>query len=296
MPKSTTMAFHLRGTRVKSVAPVRGARAGAKPLPRKLVIPAGTYRFKGETYDLRKEGLYRWHEPCKANRQRIVFHKDVLALVSGLCWIHSHGTRDEAKSFSAQCRHALTDKLILTCGPFSNFVSQLFDRLGIRHRVVSMRTLETPNGWNDGHVTMEVLLGRKWTLLDLDPHAAYRYKGRRLSLLDMVPRVRAGDYEVERLAASYSLAIANFRDPKTGYDYGMLVETRGWGDSRIEIQRQVYRRVLGIPCIADGGSLYFTAINEAERRKAMRQLKTTPRWQGLVYLPPAEFRAKFYRP
>ena len=294
MPNDKPMVFHLHGPSVRRMRPERAKHESGRPLPRKLIIQAGHYRIGGETYALGKEGLYRFLDPFKGNRQRIVFQTDIVALVSGLCWMHSHGTRDQSMSFAALCRHALSEKLILTCGPFSNFVSQLFDRMDIRHRVVSMRTLKQPNGWNDGHVTMEVMIAHRWTLLDLDPHMAYRYKGRRLSLLDMLPRVRAGGFEVERLAASYALAISSFRDPVTDYDYGMLAETHGWGNALKDPHREFLTRVMGIPCIRDADILYFTAINEADRRKAMQQLKRNPKWQGLVYLPPAEFRRRFY--
>ena len=290
----TQMVFHLRGTRVRRVRPARCVVPRGKPLPRTLVVPPGVYAIAGRTYSLEQEGLYRALDPGRANRQRIVFRKDVVALVSGLCWMHSHGSRDDRKSFAALRRQAVTDKLIMTCGPFCDFVVQLLDRIGVRCRGVAMRTLRAHNGWNDGHVTLEVWTGKRWVLLDADQHMVCRHKGRRLSLLDLVPRVRAGDYEAVPLAASFPLAISGFRGLDNGYDYGMLVETREGGQSRERVYREALRRLLGVPCIADGEHRFFTTLNEAERRMAMKRLREEPSWRGMVYLPPGEFRTRFY--
>ena len=287
------MVFHLRGTRVRRLRPARHA-VRQKPLPRTLVIPPGAYTIGGRTYALEKEGLYRALDPGRANRQRIVFQKDVVALVSGLCWMHSHGSRDDRRSSAALRRQALTGKLIMTCGPFCDFVVTLLDRIGVRCRGVAMRTLETHNGWNDGHVLLEVRTGKRWVLLDADQHMVCRHKGRRLSLLDLVPRVRAGDYEAVPLAASFPLAISGFRDPDSGYDYGMLVETREGGRSREQLYRETLRRLLGVPCIAEDGQRFFTTLNEAERKVALRRLRGEPSWRGMVYLPKDEFRRRFY--
>ena len=75
--------------------------AGTLGLPSSLVIAPGRYAFRGKTYDLQKQGLYRFIYPNKENQQRIVYDTNggnVEALLSGLAWCVSHGNSDDSKS------------------------------------------------------------------------------------------------------------------------------------------------------------------------------------------------------
>ena len=69
-------------------------------LPDELVIPKDKYIFSGNTYNLDKEGVYRFVNPGKYNIQRIVFEKDLNALLSSIAWIYSHGNNDDEKEYS----------------------------------------------------------------------------------------------------------------------------------------------------------------------------------------------------
>jgi len=289
---SENLAYHLCKTKVTKTKPVPGDGSGAL-LPRKLVISPGTYRVHGSTYRMEREGLYRFFLTGKGNEQRIVYKDDTLALASGLCWMHSHGTRDEGRSFQETIKTGMREKLILTYGPYTAFVSELYTQLGIRHRIVSMKTLERPNSWNDGHVTMEVFIRNKWVIVDHDPHTMYRYRGKYLSLLEMIPHVKADDYEMVPLAASYDLAVSDFKCPRSGYDYGLLMETMAGGRPRAEGLREGLRRVMMLPVIGDSGDLYTTTTTDADDRKFEKR-KKQPYWQNLTWLPVEEFREKFY--
>lgn len=274
-------AFCLRGMDVRELADAVQV-ASAAQLPETLVIPPGAYRVHGKTYRLEQEGLYRFFHPMRDNQQRIVYRKDLYALMSAVGWIHSHGSRDDYKGFDEVMRLGLTGKLILTCGPYSNFVVQLFSQLGIRIRRVSVRTLLERNGYNDGHVLSEVCLDGRWLAFDADPHVMYRHCGKRLSLLDLIPHVQAGDYEREPLAQAAKFAVTDFKDAQTGYDFGLYYEVLlAQGDA-------AFRRVMMIPFVTDAGKSHYTAYNEADRRRAGQS------WPKEQYLPPEEFRSRFY--
>ena len=283
-PLSQPFAYLHRGP---DPVPVPTAAAGlpAAELPGDLVVPPGVYGVHGQVYECRQDGLYRFFSPGTGNLQRVVYGGgETYGLMSGLCWLHTHGGRDDFKADEALLRIALQEKLVMTCGPFSNFVTRLLPRFGVRIRTVAVKTLLDRNGYSDGHVLTEVNLDGRWIVFDPDPHLFYRHRGRRLSLFELVPRVQAGDYEREPLARTAPFAITDFKDPKSGYDYGLWYETAcALGDS-------AFRRVMMIPIIADGGTSWYTAYSEPDHVRAEALWSA----RGLQYLSPDEFRRRLY--
>ena len=284
-PVQTPLAFHLDATGVRNLQPVTGT---GEDLPDALVLPPGTYTVHGRTYDATAEGLYRFLHPMHDNQQRIVYGKDTHALMSAVCWLQSHGSRDNFKAQEDLLRIAMTGKLILTCGPFSNFAVALLTELGVPIRVVCVKTLLERNGYSDGHVLTEVRLDGRWVVFDPDPHVIYSHAGRRLSLLELVPHVQTDTYDREKLADTVPFAVTEFKDPSSGYDYGLWLETvaardRGWRNTE-------FCRVVMIPVIPDEGTYWYTACTPADHERA------EVLWadDGLRYLPTAEFRARFY--
>jgi hypothetical protein len=80
-------AWHGSGDRVRTVAT---SAAAAAPLPRDTIVAPGLYRIGRLTYDMRHEGYYRL-----GSRQRIVFARDVGALISGVAWSTTNGGGDD---------------------------------------------------------------------------------------------------------------------------------------------------------------------------------------------------------
>lgn len=274
-PGSTPSALHLRMAEVCSLKPV--PIQGAPPLPSSLVIPPGRYRVHGQTYSLEKEGLCRFLLPTRENQQRIVFKNDVPALISALCWMVSHGYRDNDKRYAELVQDAKRGKLILTCHAISLFARELLARHGIQARIVNGMTLCESNGYNDGHVLLEVLSGKAWVLWDIDMHSAFRKGGRRLSLIDVLPLIGRGDYELEPLALSVPLAVGWFE--RGGYAYDLWMETLFCSE---KAQRSFYKRVLMAACIEG----HWLAGSEASRRSlALRKPGVLGR---------QEFLTKFY--
>lgn len=284
-PTQTPLAFHLDAAGVRTLEPVGGA---GSDLPGTLVLPPGTYTVHGRAYDATAEGLYRFLHPMHDNQQRIVYEKDAYALMSAVCWLQSHGSRDNYKPHEDLRRIGMTGKLILTCGPFSNFVVALLTELGVPIRVVCVKTLLERNGYSDGHVLTEVRLDGRWVVFDPDPHVIYSHAGRRLSLLELVPHVQADTYDREQLAHTVPFAVTEFKDPCSGYDYGLWLETvaardRGWRNTE-------FCRVVMIPVIPDEDAYWYTAYTRADHERAEVLWADA----GLHYLPLSEFRTRFY--
>lgn len=225
-------------------------------LPDDLVIPKDKYIFSGNTYNLDKEGVYRFVNPGKYNIQRIVFEKDLNALLSSIAWIYSHGNNDDEKEYSEILQKAKNEKIFATCGTISNWSVQFLKEFGVKARIVAVLTLDDWNSYDNGHILVEVYREelKKWILYDVDNDAFFSSNGIPLSLLEFVKKVREDDYDIEFIARKNDIDISNFVDRENSYDYGFLIEARFLNE---QTRRKWYKRVFQVPMIVDEGKSYF---------------------------------------
>ena len=225
-------------------------------LPDDLVIPKDKYIFSGNTYNLDKEGVYRFVSPGKYNIQRIVFEKDLNALLSSIAWIYSHGNNDDEKEYSEILQKAKSEKIFATCGTISNWSVQFLKEFGVKARIVAVLTLDDWNSYDNGHILVEVYREelKKWILYDVDNDAFFSSNGIPLSLLEFVKKVREDDYDIEFIARKNDIDISNFVDRENSYDYGFLIEARFLNE---QTRRKWYKRVFQVPMIVDEGKSYF---------------------------------------
>ncbi|MDD5678740.1 MAG: hypothetical protein PHW60_12255 [Kiritimatiellae bacterium] len=252
-------------------------------LPGRLVIPPGVYRVHGRNYHLRREGLYRFIYPLKDNQQRIVWDgHNPRALMSALAWIVTHGNRDERLEFRELCRKALRHKLILTCGPVSSFAHQLCGELGVRSRLAEASTLGTLNNYNCGHCLMEIHMGGRWVLVDLDQNCMFRRRGKYLSLLELTERAASDDYELVPIAAAVRVDVNGWQmGAPQGFHWDLYADTNLYDEHS---RRRWYRRIMMLPRI-DGVS---TAMGQARHARA---IAIHPK---INLLSRAEFIRRFY--
>ena len=225
-------------------------------LPDELVIPKDKYIFSGNTYNLDKEGVYRFVNPGKYNIQRIVFEKDLNALLSSIAWIYSHGNNDDEKEYSEILQKAKNEKIFATCGTISNWSVQFLKEFGVKARIVAVLTLDDWNSYDNGHILVEVYREelKKWILYDVDNDAFFSSNGIPLSLLEFVKKVREDDYDIEFIARKNDIDISNFVDRENSYDYGFLIEARFLNE---QTRRKWYKRVFQVPMIVDECKSYF---------------------------------------
>jgi len=279
-PVNKPMAFFCCRTEVTEIHPRPGP---AVALPRRLVIPPGRYRAHGRTYALTREGLYRFLFPGTGNQQRIVYRRNIPALLSAVAWLQTHGKRDVDKNFQALKTQALKEKLIITCGYISSFGCQLLTELGIPCRRVNSLSLQELNTYDNGHSLVEVKLNERWILVDLDMGFLFRSGGKRLALLDAAHAVRLNRYDLEPLCAAAPFSVCCFRaeNKPSGYDYGLWIETMLHSPACV---RRWYRRILMVPYI----DKYITVERASDTAKARRL------WPQYNLIAPKEFIRKYY--
>ncbi len=248
-------------------------------LPDTLIIPPGTYQFRGRAFVLDREGLVRFLDVGKELRQRIVFKEDPHALLSGIAWIVSHGRLDGGKSPQVLAESAKTRKLFMTCGSVSSWAVSVLRDHGFRARTVSSVTLENWNTYDNGHAMLEMSRkdAGKWVLYDVTANAFFTREGTPLSLVEFAYAVMAGlEYEMVPIAADTTLDVSGFRSPDGTADYTFHAE-RLFGDAR-----QWYRRIMEVPMIE---GFHFDEANRERIRGYSKSYK---------YIDKDEFRKRFY--
>ena len=286
--ESQGFAYRMRQVAVDRLEP--GELDGARPLPNELVISPGDYRAPGGTYSSREEGLYRFVVPGKTNEQRIVYEQDPFALMSALAWAVTHGTQDDGLTFHELRQEALTRKLTLTCGPLSEFARTLCEQAGLQARVVRVVTLDEHNGYDDGHVLLELRVRdlNRWVVFDLDNNASFLRGGvspsaahsgpTPLSVVEFVEAVRQDELLAVRLSGDTRLDVQGFKG--NGFDwtfFGEMVQAdlRSW-----------YKRVAQVALIPANGKYYF--CDEAAREGLASE------GSRFEYMAKKDFMAKFY--
>ena len=188
------------------VATVPPQQVPAPVIPSPLLIPPGVYSYNGKAYDMTVEGLYRFvhcptpAEPWSDGGHRIVTSGDPDKLMGALAGVTVHGTADESLSDAQRSHHARTGWLRMRCGSIDQWARARLTQCGMTHRSVSLVTMETPNGYDEGHVATEVLVGGSWRLYDLDNNRAFRGADQSYMSARDVQQIMDGAYTSEMIS------------------------------------------------------------------------------------------------
>lgn len=176
----------------------------ASELPARLVIKPCFYKYRGNTYDFSKEGLYRGAVIGVNRFQRIVYDGSLDVLLSSLAWVVTHGRADTDMIEEEITVKALTSKVVLNCSSISNWAKHILDKYGYESRLVVGMTLEEWNYYDNGHTMLEVYrrdLG-SWVVYDLDNNLRFLNPNDRssLSFMEFMQVVSEGNYVIDRIA------------------------------------------------------------------------------------------------
>ncbi len=253
-------------------------------LPDTLFLKPGKYLFEGQVFDLRKEGLYRFLKPGKANIQRVVYEKDMDALCSAIAWIVSHGNSCNGFSAEELEYRAMTSKLYLTCSHVSRWAVNVLRRAGVQCRLVAGLTLQDWNTYDNGHTLVEVWKPEftKWAIYDFDNNLRIcSPEGIPLSLFEFSEASGKGKYQLYYISSDALHDVSGNID-SSGYSYGFYFEYLHVNLS------QWYARVMEVPMIFEevrNKFLFFDSIH----RKRVENYSTS-----YQYIPEEQFRDLFY--
>ncbi len=291
--------FTRKGSRDIPVAPAPTA------LPVPLVIPPGIYAIGSVSYDCREiEGLIKVILGPGQTVNRVVYQSDPYALMSGLCWLCTHGDEEEqvagealASWITRMGTTAKAQKLRLRCGPTVAFISWFVEWMGPPVRTVRWLTMQDPAGqpWqgvDEGHVTMEIKIDGSWRNFDPDLGAFYTDSNGQHIAARALPAIIADDsFIIERLDADVSYAAeaaeAGEYDNAGWYEVTMLRD-----DSQGDGGRRWVRRIcqaVGIDHPTLPETWWLLPEGAESRASWLLSLSSTYRVKTA-----AEFHAQFY--
>lgn len=246
----------------------------AVALPDSIVVSPGRYRFKiGDrliAISALHDGLYQVSYPGKGTRQFVVWRRrnGVETLLRNLTGLYSHGTRDDRATTELLLELVRTRPLSATCGSVVNLLVEVLRQLGVPSRRVLTTTLETFNGYDDGHVLLEIRFGGRWHLYDPDLGVRFVSGAQSLSAYDIASGQRARfNSSIRFYAPERQMAI----------DSGSLVASDGFDFTFMEVRSRLsytsierwYQRVLGLIAREIDGVSYYAASTNGERQRAL---------------------------
>jgi hypothetical protein len=209
----------------------------------------------------------------------------------------THSWVDNGLSFEAmEAKYHSGQRLYVTCGNVAEVGRRLLRSAGYNARVVQSITRETFDYVNDGHLLLEVLVGDRWELYDVDANArAVDANGRGISLMEQVTAVQTGTAHWEMIATD---PLWNENDPNT---FGVSIARDIFTNPE-----PFYRRVMGIPLLpaADDGRIAFgTFFWDGQQRWRLwaytggstRHLATDAKWSYLTKLPVSALTDLYWR-
>lgn len=144
----------ITSTNVNEISPESINNGGAWPA--KLVTGPFRYKHNNITYDLSVEGLYRLHVPAQNTTNIVVYNNDLIQLLSSLTYLIVPGQTDTTKTVGTVQSKAYTSRVNLLCEAACDFMKYQLSLLNIPARKVRVLRADTPNGFYDGHVMLEV--------------------------------------------------------------------------------------------------------------------------------------------
>lgn len=243
------------------------------PLPASFRIGPGSYFTAGGYWDMSQPGVYFiFNAQNQQTTRRAVTDSEPLHVASVMATICRHSVRDNAMSFPDLDAAARSRYLGLSCGAISPWMRSWMLSTGWQARIVRFYTMETPNGYGDSHVAVEVRRSSvpyPWTLVDSDLARFYEDdQGNRLSALAFTQRVSDWDLVVKPLADQNRLDTAPpLPGPlPTSFDYATTNLFSFGTPEKAQAWTQRTCQAVGID--AANGLCYFLLPPGAEGRKA----------------------------
>jgi hypothetical protein len=219
----------------------------APTLPDNLIVSPGIYKAGGSTVDMSREGMYRLIFPDENNYQVIVYKHNLLALLSSISWIHTHGNIDNDATAKELKDKALHDKIYLTCSRIAGFACKVLTQQGYKTRMVGGIAGDSSNGFDDEHTMMEVLdpATNKWILADIDNNSIFRYRDSTgfLNFAQFRDALYNDKLEFYPLSKDVRYDISGFKS-KNDYAFGFIMERLHNKEELTKWYRRIFRNVL----------------------------------------------------
>jgi hypothetical protein len=286
--RSIVRVLHLGDSLPAEVLPSKDAPQGVKiyapmDLPLILTEPI-VVELDGRKFVLDREGMYRIGDfGGGATANTILSLGNVWRLAGHLSRLQIHGWRHSDENIDQWTERARTGRLSIACGSAVRFVSHHLEARGWRTRAVQVVTLEDHNGYDDGHVLMEVFDPEEQRWLLFDPDMKCRFRGDRgwLDLAETVALYRGGgDAELVFVAPPAIDSYAEERAPRQFAQFSMMFESTL---REAAVRQKWYRRMFQTPVVDGAAGAWLPSDVARIRGVGATRLLSWKLWTEEVY-------------
>ncbi len=244
-----------------------------------IIMAPGVYQYNSFKYELINEGLYGIFNIGIDSGYRIIYSNDIPVLISAICWLTTYGNRDEGQQTSTLLTALRTRKVALQCSSTVGLARSLLSSVGITSRICRVLTASTPNGWNDGHVVLEVLINGIWYFWDILNNFYPSANGQQTNFNDYMLNLSAD-----------KIMIADAQGDTLSYAGGSNIIFDAFCRTAISLNNTV-DRLYNIPGIdhTDGMTYFYTPLGTESRKSWVLGLSSSYRvvnydvWLNMFY-------------
>lgn len=246
-------------TEADSVRPLLALGLGARNLPSGLCVPAGTYRFCDQGWDLSKPGIYRFASGGYVFRQVLVPSRSSVIDCELTQFIHGYGDADDALATRRLLHLSETRRVWATCTRAAQLVVAVLRQCGHSARVVMGMTMDSWNTFDNGHTLVEVRTSTGWKCFDPTIGAWPLIGGERVSVFSLSEALqRQSAFAFSSQVLGKSIGQAKRSSSPRDYRIENLMAS-------MEMTVDWYRRVMQVPGIWRQGAYWFCVSDESSK-------------------------------
>ena len=193
-----------------------------------------------------------------------------------------HGYHDDNLTYNNKLETLLKRKLILTCSSSSLFIKDLLNFYNIESRIVSTNATSLRNGYDDGHILLEIFINdfNKWILFDVTNGVVFKDLYNKYLSIYELKKIDFDLVNIIKLTDSPKLDFSSYMEYQFLQDY-TYYNLRDWFERIFE----------NVSIIGEGWKKYILNYNIKKRNIEFLK-KENP---DLIFLNEKKFHNRFYK-
>ena len=237
--RNKLFAYRCYGHSVEKIYPIKFNPA-ARKFNTEIIQNSGIYNVDGLTFDLSKDGLYRFYKLPQISEQRIICKNNFESASQILGYLFCYGNKDDRLSSEKMLKEVTNRTLSLGCKSQSEISQKILQELNVNSRIVACTSLEEWNGQDDGHTLLEIM-NKNHKNFVYDP--SFRRVFPNSSIVELCLK---GVAQSKQKLLPGNLGNSGFK--VENYDYSFWVEQRLLSSELLE---EWYDHVLQVPLIME---------------------------------------------
>lgn len=274
--RNELFAYRCYGNKVEKIYPII-FNPSAKILGTQLIQTRGIYNVDGFTFDLSKDGLYRFYKLPQISEQRIICKNNFKSASQILGYLFCYGNKDDKLSLANMLKEITNRTLSLGCKSQAELSKEILKGLSVNSRIVACSSLAEWNGQNDGHTMLEIV-NKNRKIFVYDPSFRRVFPNSNIFELCLKGIGHSKQKMLPGNLGNSGFSIKN-------YDYSFWVEQRLLSSQLLE---EWYDHVLQVPLIMENSFFCYPLLDKFTNRDVERL--------NSVYkqTPITEFNNRFY--